>query len=94
MDAARAHLRLLSSYFRSEIEKSAFITAPSVSQIVPIITGSIQEALSLADRCGRAGFDVRAVRPPSVPIGESRLRFVLQAGLSKKDIENLCAVLF
>jgi 8-amino-7-oxononanoate synthase len=48
--------------------------APSGSQILPIIVGDDSNALNLASGLQTRGFDVRAVRPPTVPEGTARLR--------------------
>ncbi|MCG8456378.1 MAG: hypothetical protein MI919_08850, partial [Holophagales bacterium] len=42
--------------------------------IVPVIVGTNAAALALAERLRRRGYDVRAVRPPTVPEGTARLR--------------------
>ena len=49
----------------------------SGSQIQPIIVGSDTRAVTLANAMRARGFDVRAIRPPTVPEGTARLRITL-----------------
>jgi 8-amino-7-oxononanoate synthase len=51
--------------------------APSGSHIQPVILGADERALSVARALVSDGFDVRAVRPPTVPEGTARLRISL-----------------
>ena len=51
------------------------------SQIVPIVVGRDDAAVELAKALQARGFDIRAIRPPSVPEGTARLRLSLNAGL-------------
>lgn len=63
------------------------------SQIVPVILGKDERALHVAGVLQRAGFDVRAIRPPTVPEGSARLRISVNAGHSHGDIVALAAAL-
>jgi 8-amino-7-oxononanoate synthase len=63
------------------------------SQILPVILGSEQRALDVAQRLQQAGFDVRAIRPPTVPEGTSRLRVSIHADHSEEQIAALGAAL-
>jgi len=58
------------------------------SQIVPIIVGGDETAVALAGALQAEGFDIRAIRPPTVPEGTARLRLSLRVGVS---IEQLSA---
>lgn len=58
------------------------------THIVPIIIGDDAECVSVAARLQRAGFDIRAIRPPTVPEGTARLRLSLSAALDEAIIEN------
>ncbi len=63
------------------------------SQIVPIIVGEDRAAVKLAAALGRQGFDVRAIRPPTVPEGTARLRIAITLHADQPTIERLFAVL-
>jgi 8-amino-7-oxononanoate synthase len=56
------------------------------SMIVPIIAGSNEAALALQSGMMAAGFDVRAIRPPSVPPGTARLRVTVRYPISDTDL--------
>lgn len=61
----------------------------AVSAIVPIAIGDSGRAVRIADRLMDAGFLVRALRPPTVPHGTSRLRVTLMATHTKDQIGAL-----
>jgi 8-amino-7-oxononanoate synthase len=63
------------------------------SQIVPVMLGEEEKALSVAAALQEKGFDVRAIRPPTVPAGTSRLRLSLNAGHSEDDVAALADAL-
>lgn len=62
---------------------------PSGSQILPIIVGDNGRAMALADALQQRGFDVRGIRPPTVPEGTSRLRISLTLNVSESDVSAL-----
>lgn len=51
--------------------------APSGSQIQPIVVGSDSRAVALAGTMRKHGYDIRAIRPPTVPEGTARLRMTI-----------------
>ena len=55
--------------------------------IVPIVLGAPAHALAVADRLLDAGIYARAIRPPTVPVGTSRIRFTLSADHTVADVE-------
>jgi 8-amino-7-oxononanoate synthase len=63
------------------------------SQIVPVIIGADEAALSVAQRVQAAGFDVRAIRPPTVPEGTARLRISINANHTEDQIRALAAAI-
>ena len=65
--------------------------APSGSQIVPIILGEDARAMAAAEALLAAGFDIRGIRPPTVPVGTSRLRLSLTLNATPEDVSALAA---
>ncbi len=57
--------------------------------VVPLVVGEDRHAVALAHRFQEAGFDVRAIRPPTVPHGTARLRISVHADHTPADVERL-----
>ena len=75
-------------YLKSQLSK--FISNISgESPIIPIIIGSAEDALNLSTKLYENGILIPAIRPPTVPLGTSRLRISLMATHSKEDINKL-----
>lgn len=72
----RQRLAKLVAFAGRELERSCGI-APSGSHIQPVVLGADERAVSVAKALVAEGFDVRAVRPPTVPEGTARLRISL-----------------
>ena len=66
---------------------------PGPSPIVPVPVGPDAEAVRLAASLQDEGFDVRAVRPPTVPEGSARLRITTGAHLEAAAVAGLAAAL-
>lgn len=63
------------------------------SPIMPLILGDDRRAMAVAERLQGAGYDVRGIRPPTVPEGTSRLRIVITLNARPEDIAGLAEVL-
>lgn len=66
---------------------------PSGSQIVPVIIGADRAAVAVAASLQRRGFDIRAIRPPTVPEGTARLRLALTLNVNEAIVADLFAAL-
>lgn len=64
------------------------------TQIVPIILGEDQKALEAAFALQDQGFDIRAIRPPTVPEGTARLRLSLNAKLDEDALLKVLALFY
>ena len=91
MDQQRAQLHKLVRHAGS-LMKSLGLPA-SGSQIQPIILGADQSAMALAQAMQKRGFDIRAIRPPTVPEGTARLRLALTLHAKEEILDDLFAVL-
>ena len=56
------------------------------SPIVPVILGEDGCAVQASEKLQAAGYDIRAIRPPTVPEGTSRLRLSLHADLEEQTL--------
>jgi len=63
------------------------------SAIVPVLIGADRDAVRVAAALQAKGFDVRAVRPPTVPEGSSRLRLTTGAHQRDEDVDALMSAL-
>jgi 7-keto-8-aminopelargonate synthetase-like enzyme len=76
--AGRTALHQAARTFRKELARHG-IPALGAHYIVPIVLGEDKRAVQAADRLRDAGWDIRAIRPPSVPSGSARLRISIHA---------------
>ncbi len=63
------------------------------SAIVPWVLGEPERALQAARELQARGFDARAVRPPTVPVGSARIRFTTGAHLHEVELDALIQAL-
>lgn len=63
--------------------------SPSASQIVPYIVGDNARAMALASALQARGFDIRGIRPPTVPPGTARLRISLTLNITGDDVRAM-----
>jgi 8-amino-7-oxononanoate synthase len=87
---ARERLHDNARRFRSELTDRG---APAVGTeyIVPVVVGDDARAVAAAARIREQGFDVRAIRPPSVPPGSARLRIAVHADHEPQVLTRLAA---
>lgn len=84
----RKELLKNAEYFRTRL-KGYGLKVKGSSQIVPIIAGDAQKALKLSQRLKKKGYRALAIRPPTVPANEARVRFSLSYCHSKQILERL-----
>jgi len=85
----REHLHKLIQYFREAANAMGLQLLDSPSPIQPVILGDEQIALKWSQHLRDRGLLVKAIRPPTVPPGTSRLRITFSAKHSLNDVKQL-----
>jgi len=93
MEQEREELRRRSARLLRSLRTEGFDTAGSESQIVPVVLGDNEDTLTAAAYLQRAGFAVRAIRPPTVPAGRARLRLSITIQVSEEQLKRLAGSL-
>jgi 8-amino-7-oxononanoate synthase len=65
----------------------------SATPIQPLLIGADQQAMALSQQLREQGFLITAIRPPTVPDGQARLRVTLSAAHEESDVDALLAAL-
>lgn len=84
--ALRRRLHALTGFVRGILANEGLEVAREGSQIVPILIGDNNRALEVAQALLQDGFDVRAIRPPTVPNGTARLRVSVNVGVDEATL--------
>ena len=74
LEKERADLAAASESVRAALMKMGFSCGESRSQIIPVMTGTLEATKALSDYLLTQGFFVPSIRPPTVPTGEGRVR--------------------
>jgi 8-amino-7-oxononanoate synthase len=78
---------------RAAMSASGLPVPASFSQILPVVIGENERALDAAAALQAQGFDVRAIRPPSVAPGTARLRISVNVTLTDEAIDSFVRAL-
>ena len=78
---------------RARLVSQGWHVGDSASQIIPIVVGEADRAMKLSATLRERGHFAPAIRPPTVPRGESCLRISLTTGHTEEMIEELLSAL-
>ncbi|SKB25115.1 8-amino-7-oxononanoate synthase [Sphingopyxis flava] len=81
--------RLQALVRRAETRLAPLGIAASGTQIIPILIGDNARTMQIAAALQAAGFDVRGIRPPTVPHGTARLRIALTLNVDEPEIDAM-----
>ncbi len=88
----RVRLAALAAHAKARLQSTLGLTLPD-SHILPVVIGESEPTLRIAESLQAAGFDVRAIRPPTVPAGTSRLRLSITLHANEAAVDALVAAL-
>ena len=78
---------------RMQLRAAGVPLPDGTSQIVPVLLGDNDRAMAVAGALQADGFDVRAIRPPTVPPGTARLRISVNVNLTGELIDRFVTAL-
>ncbi len=90
--ARRERLARLVAFAGQRLEETCGLK-PSGTHIQPLIVGFDERATRLAAAMQKRGFDIRAVRPPTVPEGTARLRVMLTLNVDEAQVAAMAEAL-
>jgi 8-amino-7-oxononanoate synthase len=82
----------LASALRARLARRG-LTSAEGGHIIPIVLGDSARSSAVAASLADAGFDVRAIRPPTVLQGTSRLRVSINSRLDETTLERFASTL-
>ena len=89
----RAKLASLVARFRRGASALGLPLQESFTPIQPIVLGDNVRALNVSAALENAGYLVTAIRPPTVPDQQARLRITLSCEHNERDVDGLLAAL-
>lgn len=80
-------------YMRSRLAAAGMNVAFGEMPIIPILVGDEEQAMDYAAACRNEGILLSAIRPPSVPMGTSRIRLTVTAAHTRKELEQAATIM-
>lgn len=80
-------------YFVAQMRPLGYTLMSTEVPIVPVLVGSSERCTQLALALKAEGIHVDSIQFPAVPLGQSRLRFMMNAEHTKEQIDHVVAVM-
>jgi len=91
--ARRARVHALAARAKAGLARLGFELPGVVAPILPVVLGTEERAVAASRALRERGFFVRAIRPPTVPRGTSRLRVTLTAAHDEAQVDAFVGAL-
>ncbi|MBO1924669.1 8-amino-7-oxononanoate synthase [Thiomicrorhabdus sp. 6S3-12] len=92
-DKERHHLQNLIQQFRRGAQRIGLKLWQSPTAIQPVMLGASETALRWSEALKQKGFWVAAIRPPTVPQNQARLRITFSAAHTAEEVDALLQAL-
>ncbi|GAB2858584.1 8-amino-7-oxononanoate synthase [Pseudoduganella ginsengisoli] len=89
----RAHVQALIAHLKANLKLKRWQLMPSDTAVQPIVIGDNAETMRVSAALYAQGFWVGGIRPPTVPVGTSRLRLTLAAGHTLEELDRVIAAI-
>jgi 8-amino-7-oxononanoate synthase len=89
----RLCLKQNANALRRILSQSGLNIGNSTTHILPVIVGSAEKTVKIAQKLLADGFFCTAIRPPTVPAGTERLRISVQCTHTQEQLAGLCDAL-
>lgn len=80
-------------YFVEKMAPLGFTMMSTETPIVPVLIGEAERCLAYAKALKKEGIHVDSVQFPAAPVGKARLRFMMNAGHTRAQIDHVVDVL-
>ena len=90
-ELGRARLRAAEHAMRDELRRLDVQVVSDDGPVLPVLVGDARAAVDLSQRFFSCGVKVQAIRPPTVPLGSSRLRITATAALTGDRLDRVLA---
>jgi glycine C-acetyltransferase len=80
-------------YFVEKMRPLGYRLLSTETAIVPVLIGDAERCLQYARALREAGIHVDSVQFPAAPLGQARLRFMMNAGHTRAQIDHVVAVM-
>lgn len=74
---------------KTKLQEMGYHVKGDLTPIIPVIIGDAEEAVIFAEKLQENGIYAPAIRPPTVPDGESRIRLTVTSEHDSKEIDYL-----
>ncbi|MFH0346802.1 8-amino-7-oxononanoate synthase [Bacillus vallismortis] len=92
IEASREKRQRLFSYInmvRTGLTNMGYLVKGAHTPIIPVIIGDARKTVTFAEKLQDKGIYAPAIRPPTVALGESRIRLTITADHRMSDIDHL-----
>jgi glycine C-acetyltransferase len=80
-------------YFIERMEPLGYTFISTATPILPVLIGDAETCQRYAIALRREGIHVDAIQFPAAPVGQARLRFMMNAGHTKAQIDHVVSVM-